>query len=290
MIPDPHWLDRSQFPFQPRWWNTRNGTMHYVDEGEGDPVVFVHGVPGWSFHFRHLIRHLSAGHRCVAPDHLGFGLSDKPRDWDYPPEVLAGNVWGLIDELELEDVVLVVHDWGGPLGLSYALERPDNVVGVVVFNSWMWSAKGDFRTRATTRLLASGLYRALDSRFALTARVFPPLAAGHGRALSPASRTHFHGPFRNPVDRVGLLSLVRSTHTADSWVGGLWDRRHVIQDLPALVVWGMADPAFPSRYLTHWEELFPAAHLERMGGAGHYPFEEHPARTGDLVAQFLRRL
>lgn len=87
--------------------------MHYVDQGEGTPVVFVHGVPGWSFHFRHLLLRLSAHQRCIALDHLGFGLSDKPVDWDYPPEILAGNVSGLMDELKLEDVVLVVHDWGG---------------------------------------------------------------------------------------------------------------------------------------------------------------------------------
>lgn len=99
---DPHWLDRAAFSFRSQWWKAPQGTMHYIDEGEGAPVVFVHGVPGWSFHFRSLIRRVSAYRRCIAMDHLGFGLSEKPEGWHYDPAHLAANVEAMIDGLGLD--------------------------------------------------------------------------------------------------------------------------------------------------------------------------------------------
>lgn len=287
---DPEWLNRAEFPFEPRWWKTPHGTMHYVDEGEGAPVVLVHGVPGWSFHFRHLIRNISSHRRCIALDHLGFGLSDKPRDWSYSPRDMARNVEGLIEGLGLKAVVLVVHDWGGPLGLSYALRKSDNVAGLVIFNTWLWSSSGDLRTRTTTRLLATGLYRWFDARFAVSARLFPRMASGRKNPLSAITRAHFYGPFRDPTQRSGLLGLVRSTHTADGWVGTLGERRETLRGIPSLVVWGTDDPAFPPRFLDRWRAILPEANVAELPGAGHYPFEERPTETGELISEFLRDL
>jgi haloalkane dehalogenase len=285
---DPHWLDRAVFPFRSRWWKAPQGTMHYIDEGEGAPVVFVHGVPGWSFHFRSLIRRVSAYRRCIAMDHLGFGLSEKPEGWDYDPAHLAANVEAMIDGLGLEGVTLVVHDWGGPLGLRYAVKRPENVEGIVVMNSWFWSAKGDLRTRATTRVLATSFYRWVDAGFAVTARVFPRAVTGRDGGLSATARTHFAGPFRDPRDRSGLLALVRHTHLADDWVGGQGDPKEALRDVPALVVWGTDDPAFPRRYLERWRAELPHARCVALDGVGHYPFEESPRATGEAIDEFLR--
>ncbi len=99
----------------------------------------VHGTPTWSFMYRHLIRDLSPRYRCIAPDHLGFGLSDRPAGWSYRPEDQARNLARLIETLGLKDLTLVVHDFGGPIGLAYALDHPENVRRLVLFNTWMWS-------------------------------------------------------------------------------------------------------------------------------------------------------
>lgn len=178
------WLNRREYPFRSRWWHTDAGRMHYVDEGSGEPIVFVHGVPAWSYSFRDLIRRLSHTHRCVAMDHLGFGLSDKPAGWPYEPQALAAHLEELITGLELRNLTPVVHDWGGPLGVAYALRHPRNVARLVLFNTWMWSAEGELRARIIAWLLASPLYLALEDRFAITARLFTRLAIGADRTLS----------------------------------------------------------------------------------------------------------
>lgn len=125
------WLNPSLNPFPTHDLDTGSGRMHYVDEGEGAPIVMVHGTPSWSFLYRQLIRDLSGSYRCIAPDQLGFGLSDKPETFAYTPAAHAQNLERLIDTLGLKDIVLVVHDFGGPIGLSYALTHPENVRALI---------------------------------------------------------------------------------------------------------------------------------------------------------------
>ena len=121
--------------------------MHYVDEGSGRPVVFVHGNPVWSFMFRNQIKALSPTNRCIAPDLLGFGLSDKPHDWSYLPAEHAAHLDAFLESLDLHDVTLVIGDWGGPIGISYALGHPDRIHSIVVSNTWMWSVSRQIKFR-----------------------------------------------------------------------------------------------------------------------------------------------
>ena len=138
----------------------------------------------------------------------------------------------------------------------------------MLFNTWLWSAKGDIRTRITTRLLASRAYQLADSRFALTARVFPRLVTGRRNRLQKSSRSHFHSPFLERPERDGLLPLVRHTYGSDAWVGGLWALRERIQNFPSLVMWGVDDPAFPPRFLDRWKSALSAASIVLMPGVG----------------------
>ena len=143
-ISTPAWVDREAYPFRSRFIELASGRrVHYIDEGEGDVVLFVHGTPTWSFEWRHVIRALARTHRCVAMDNLGFGLSDRPRDFDYCPESHARMLRAFVERLGLNDVTLVVHDFGGPIGLPLALHEPSIVRRLVVFNTWMWSFADD---------------------------------------------------------------------------------------------------------------------------------------------------
>src|SRR6185503_4209373 len=143
-VSTPPWVDRDAFPFRSRFLEIAPGRrVHYVDEGQGDLLLFVHGTPTWSFEWRHVIRALSATHRCVAMDNLGFGLSDRPHDFDYTPESHARVLHAFVDRLGLRDVTLVVHDYGGPIGLPLALEQPTVVRRLVLLNTWMWSFDHD---------------------------------------------------------------------------------------------------------------------------------------------------
>jgi len=175
----PAWLDRSAYPFRPHYFDVGEGRLHYVDEGSGSPVVLVHGTPTWSFLWRRLIPHLVAtGHRVIAPDHLGFGLSDKPRGAGYRPEDHARRLAVLLDALELSDVTLVVHDVGGPIGLSYALDRPERVSRLVILNSWLWPLDDDPVIAKGSRLASGLLGRFLYTWLNFSPRFLIPPVAG----------------------------------------------------------------------------------------------------------------
>lgn len=120
------WIDREEYPFKSNFLQLEMGKMHYIDEGRGPPIVMVHGNPTWSFLYRHLVKGLSKKYRCIAIDHIGFGLSDKPMEWSYLPEEHAKNLNVLIEKLDLKDITLIVQDWGGPIGLSYAISKHAN--------------------------------------------------------------------------------------------------------------------------------------------------------------------
>lgn len=287
---DPHWLDREEYPFVSRYVDVEGGRMHYVDEGEGSPVVFVHGVPTWSFAFRKLIKRLApAGNRCVAMDHVGFGLSDKPPHWDYRPEALAANVATLIDGLGLRDVTLVVHDWGGPIGLSYALERPENVARVVLLNTWMWATEGDARRELAARGLASPVYRLLEERFNFTSRVFIPQVLADRGPVTRDVHLHYVEPLRERDDRRGCWALIRAMMHSGDWLDGLWARRERLAEHPALVVWGLRDRAFTRADLERWRRALPRAEVHAISRVGHLPQEELDGDGWARLDGFLAR-
>src|SRR5579884_924685 len=159
-VTDPHpWLNVVEYPFVTRSHATSDGWMSYVDEGRGRPIVFLHGSPLWSFCWRRLIRGLCGDYRCVAPDFLGFGLSDKPEKADYSPLAHYRRLEGFMDKLGLTDVTLVVHDSSGPIGLRWAMEHPERIRELVIFNTWMWSLKGDLTARYISWTFGSWIKR-----------------------------------------------------------------------------------------------------------------------------------
>ena len=283
----PDWLDRGAYPFEPYTFETADGRMHYVDEGEGPPVVLVHGTPTWSFLWRGLIRALAPDHRVIAPDHLGFGLSDKPPGAPYRPEDHARRLASLIDGLGLHDVALVVHDFGGPIGLSYAVERPENVQALVVYNTWMWSKAGDPATVRASRLLGGPLGRWLYTRLNLSPRVLLPAVYADKATLTAEIHRHYMRPFPDAASRHAPATLARELVASSTWYDSLWARRGVLAEMPALIVWGERDPTFGSDDLRRWREALPQAWVRTYPDAGHVVQEEAP-ESAVTVADFLR--
>ena len=284
--PRPDWLDPALYPFAPHYQDVGPGRLHYVDEGDGPPVVMVHGTPSWSFLYRHLIRDL-VGYRCLAPDHLGFGLSDKPLDFPYTPRAHAENLDTFISALGLQDIVLVVHDFGGPIGLSYALEHPENVRAVVVLNSWGWP--NETLARAA-KVLGNPLGRTLYKRFNFSVEVLLRRAGfADQKALTKEVLRHYRGPFSTPTSREPLWRLVDSVGETNAWLATLWARREAIADKPALLVWGRKDKLVPSSFLGRWQGLFRDAETLELN-AGHFVQEEAADEVGGAVKRFLERL
>jgi haloalkane dehalogenase len=271
-------VNRRSYPFVDRWFDLPDGRMHYVDEGHGDPVVFVHGTPTWSFEWRHLIRVLHRTYRCIAPDHLGFGLSDRPPGAPYTPEAHATNFAAFVEHLGLDRFTLVVHDFGGPIALPVCLASPGRVRRLVLLNTWMWSLAGDRDMARKARIAGSRLGRFLYRRLNFSLRVLMPSAFGDRRKLSPRVHGQYLDRFPDPASRERVLwPLARSLLASGPWFDSLWARRDQLAGRPTLVLWGLADSAFRPAQLARWTEALPEAHVIAYPRAGHWPHEEIPA-------------
>lgn len=271
---NPAWLNRTAYPFRSRVMELADGQIHYVDEGQGPTLLMIHGTPTWSFLYRKLITALAPSYRCIALDHLGFGLSVKPPGGQYRPEDHARRLREFIERLGLRDIVLVVHDFGGPIGLHHALTRPENVRRVALLNTWLWSNAGDRNVESVGRLFGGPVGRFLYLRLNLSPRFLLPTAFADRRRLDARVHAHYLGPFPAPSDRHALWAMARELLASNDWYDELWGRRRALADKPVLVMWGMRDRLMPPRHLARWREALPHAQVVELPDAGHFVTEE----------------
>jgi cis-3-alkyl-4-acyloxetan-2-one decarboxylase len=279
------------FPFKPRYLRAEDVNLHYVDEGPRDaqPLLFIHGNPTWSYLWRRQIAFLSEqGHRCVAFDHMGFGRSDKPPHMAvYSLKAHVDNALALIDRLDLRDVVLVAHDWGGPIGLGALLERRERLRAVVLMNTWAWELPSflppflrEFRTEGLGEILALGGNLFVESIPGGMAR----------RDIDPVMMEAYRAPFPDYWSRAGMLAFQREIPLTERdrsarLMGSIHERLPGL-DVPVLLVWGLRDPVFQPVFLDQWRELFPAARTVELEDAGHFLVEDRPEAVTEAIASF----
>ena len=269
------------FPFEPRYVQAGDVRLHYVDEGPRDapPLLFVHGNPTWSYLWRKPVSELAAqGRRCIAFDHMGFGRSDKPSQLRrYTLQTHIDNALALIDELDLRDVVLVAHDWGGPIGLGAMLERTDRLRGLALINTWAWELPSflppfvrEFRTEGLGEILALGGNLFVES-----------IPGGMAqRSTDPVMMDAYRAPFPDYWSRVGALAFQRDIPLTErdrsaALMGAIHERLQKL-DVPVTLVWGMRDRVFQPVFLDQWRELFPDAKVVELADAAHFVPEDRP--------------
>jgi haloalkane dehalogenase len=284
---DIEWINREEYPFKSKFLKLDMGKLHYIDEGSGDPIVMVHGNPVWSFLYRHLIKGLSKKYRCIAPDHIGFGLSDKPEVWSYLPEEHAKNLNILIERLDLKDITLIVQDWGGPIGLSYAIGRPENVKRIIIMNTWMWSVKGDPYYERFSNFMGGAVGRFLIKRFNFFVRVIMKKAMGDKSKLPRSIHQQYLKPLGIPVERKGCWVFPKQIIASSSWLSNLWLQKGKIKDKKALILWGMKDIAFREQELNKWADLFSDSKIIRFDNVGHFVQEEKGSELCPIIENFL---
>ena len=287
-------LLRKHSPFQSRYLDRGGLKLHYIDEGAGEPVVFVHGNPSWSFMYRGLVKSLAPAYRCVAPDHIGMGLSDKPGDdrYEYTLERRVADLEALLDSLSLtKGLTFVLHDWGGMIGMSYAVRNPQRVSRIVLANTaaFMMPPGG---------LLPWQLSLARSPLGALLVRGFNAFSAGAARfcvtrrPMDPEVRSLYTGPYGSWADRIATLRFVEDIPMAEgdrawAYARETQDRLAGLAAVPKLVLWGGRDFVFDAKFLAEWRRRCPEAEFHEFPASGHYIVEDEPEACARLVKGFL---
>jgi pimeloyl-ACP methyl ester carboxylesterase len=291
-------LDRIRrlYDFSSNFLEINGHQLHYLDEGTGEPVVMLHGNPTWSFMYRDLIRLLRPRFRVIAPDHIGCGLSSKPTDseYDYSLSQRILDIELFLDRLEIDKpITLIVHDWGGIIGMGYATRHPEKIKRLVVFNtaaflpsgkSIHWSLRYCRRSR-----IAAALIRGFNA-FAVIAS----LTGCRQHPMDQALRKAYTGPYDSWQNRIATLRFVQdiplsSEDRSFGKIDEIEKRLKLLRDHPMLICWGMKDFVFDRDFLNEWIKRFPKAETHRFEAAGHYIVEDASTEIGPLVEDFLGR-
>ncbi|MBI5759198.1 MAG: alpha/beta fold hydrolase [Planctomycetales bacterium] len=282
----------NEYPFRSNFLDLGGIRYHYIDEGQGPTLLFVHGNPTWSFAWRNLIKALSPNFRCVAVDHIGCGFSDKPQDYSYRLEQHTRNLAKFVESLDLRHVTLLAHDWGGAIGMGAAAALPDKFQRFVLFNTAAFRSKRIPLRIAVCRIPVFGtlVLRGLNafSRAALTMAV-----CRHDR-MTPAVRAGFLAPYDSWANRVAVQRFVqdiplRPSHPSYDTLFRLEEALPQFRQSPMLFVWGERDWCFTTQFLDEFIQRFPQADVFRIADAGHYVFEDAHERIVPRLREFLAK-
>jgi pimeloyl-ACP methyl ester carboxylesterase len=273
--PLPDWLSKL-YPFEPKRFDTGRGVMSYVDEGQGDEaVVMVHGNPTWSFYYRSLVLGLRGRIRCIASDHLGCGLSDKPQNFDYTLGEHISNLRALLDNLNLKKIHLVVHDWGGPIGLGASLLKPEQLGRVVILNTAVFAdTMIPLRIKlCRVPLLGEWLVRTMNG-FA-----GPATWMAVTQPLPTDVKRGYLYPYADWTSRIAVHRFVQDIPTgegsaSDRVLAEVERKLVVLRDRPVRILWGGRDFCFNRHYYNRWRVLLPGANADYFEEAGHYVLED----------------
>ena len=285
------------FPFKNKHINIDGLKYSYVDEGQGDPVVMVHGNPSWSYYYRHLITALQGQYRCIAPDHIGCGLSDKPGDdeYDYTLKRRVDDLETLLDHLGItENVTLVLHDWGGMIGMAWAARHPERVKRFVILNTSAFHLP-------ETKHFPLGLWICRNTWLGtLLVRGFNAFARGAasvGCKRNPMPKEiqdAYCAPYDSWDNRIATLRFVqdiplRGKDRAYPLVTEVENKVDQFKDHPMLICWGLKDFVFDKHFLKLWLDHFPHAEVHRFNDCGHYILEDARDEVIGYIERFLGR-
>jgi cis-3-alkyl-4-acyloxetan-2-one decarboxylase len=281
---------RPLYPFASREMSLGGLRYHYLDEGRGPVLLLVHGNPTWSFYWRNLVLGLRDGCRLVVPDHLGCGLSDKPQDYPYRLEQHIANLRTLVERLDLREVTLLAHDWGGAIGLGAALEMPDRFSRFVLFNTAAFrSDRMPWRIRACRAPLVGAL---AIRGFNAFARAALWMAVCHHDRMTPAVRAGLLAPYDNWRHRIAIDRFVNDIpmgprHPSYRRLLQIEQGLPSLRDRRLMLIWGLRDWCFTPHFLARFQEIFPGAAVHQFEDAGHYVIEDAHERIVPLVRSFV---
>lgn len=302
MIPINETFDGT-FPFTPHFSSAAGFQMHYIDEGTGPIALCLHGEPTWGYLFRHLIADLSDQYRVIVPDHMGFGKSETPSDRTYWLQDHINNLEKLVLDLDLTGITLIMHDFGGPVGMGLAARQPDRIARVISLNAPTPFGQPDLAEVLNANAAASPWFRWIIEA-EKGDRLDPVLHELHFNILSTLKLNGFERnavitetwinayrtAFTTPAETAGALGWAKGFATGDHIfeVPASEEVRERISVLPALAIWGAADKTLQSQYfIPLFQTVFPSGQVFELTDAGHYCLEDAPETISKLLRQFL---
>jgi len=279
----PAWVDDELFPFQSRFLDLDGHRVHYVDEGSGLTLLFLHGNPTWSFDYSTVTTLLREDFRCIAVDYPGFGLSTAAPGYRYLPAEHAAVIGGFVDALGLSNVTLVGHDWGGPIGLAVVQDRPEIFDRLVLTNTWAWPVS-DPLIQVMSHVMGSPIGRLLIRQLNLFVNVMIPI--GH-RLTTPTSgqMDHYKKALDSPARREASAVFPREITSSRAFLADIEAELEDIAALPTLIIWGDGDFAFGDKELRRWQQTFTDHETVIVSGAGH----SVPSDAPEQFAAAIRR-
>lgn len=278
------------YPFESKFLTIDNQQMHYVDEGEGPVIVMVHGNPTWSYYFRNLIRLLSKHHRVIAFDHIGCGLSDKPQKYNYKLAQHRANMQQLLKELKIKTYSLIVHDWGGAIGMGCAVASPENIEKIVVLNSAAFRSK---RIPLRIRICKLPVVGEFIVR-AFNGFAWPATFMAVVKPLSKEVSRSYTAPYDSWKNRVAVSRFVQDIplnerHPSYQELTDIEQGLEKLKDkkIPMLIIWGGKDFCFTQHFFKEWCQRFPSAENHYFSDGGHYVLEDKKKEIHQLLTKFF---
>jgi haloalkane dehalogenase len=271
------------FPVTHRFVDIDGARIHYVDEGSGEPLLLLHGNPAWSFLYRKIIAALKSDFRCVALDYPGYGMSDAPPGYGFTPREHSAVVERFVDLVGLNELTLMVQDWGGPVGFGLAGRRPELVRRLIIGNTFAWPLDRVWRIRVFSWVMGGPIGRALTRRFNFVPRFF--FSRGLARHVSPAVLDLYLAPWRKPDRRIAAVIAPRQLVKASAYLREVERNLPALADRPALIVWGTKDFAFGEAERRRFERAFPRHETLLFDDASHFLQED----VGDRIAEAYKR-
>jgi pimeloyl-ACP methyl ester carboxylesterase len=290
------------FPFAPHYSSVSGFNMHYVDEGKGSPVLCLHGEPTWGYLYREIIPILAKNHRVIVPDYMGFGKSETPQDREYSTKEHTDNLERLVDELDLQDITLVVHDWGGQMGGAFALRQHPRITRIVVMNTVlsigmqiddeMWEQNG------TESAWFGWANRAVaDNTFEATLRNSGVAIVGLMKLLQGFERKNvdenffraYSSQFATPEECEGVIAFPKMIVTGTRIIEtGTPEQQAAVRAKPAIMIEGMKDKVLLAKYfIPMFEAAYPGAPIHRLETASHFLQEDEPVKIATIIQDFI---
>jgi len=275
------------FPFKPHLAEINGFRMHYVDEGEGEPIVCLHGMPTWSYLYRNFIEKLSKNNRIIAPDQMGFGKSDTPLNLPYKLEQHVDNFTKLLLKLDLNDITLVFQDWGGPISFGFAVDYPERIKRLIIMNTSVGVMRAD-RKPWYKPMEEKGIYE----QFIKNTAALVKSGMYQKDKFTEDMKKAYNAPF--PVDDfyIGALAWpkdipIGDSHPSAKKMSYIRNNLSKLTEKQKILIWGMKDVIFPPKTIGWWQKIYPDIAVHKIEDAGHFLQEDAPFEIIKIIKTFI---